>query len=353
MSEETEAWTGSAVHGGRKVRKEDAKGEMEQQPTSLPFASFSFLTSLSSSALIHSPSFIRPLILPFQLPFPSLSLSPCPHVPPPRPSTQHSEHLFLSRSTPIFPPFLPASSHPSSCFLPFFSPLTLSCSSLALPALHNPLDVNASSRNHALKRSLDITNPHQTLTVSGLTLPFCFLFIFAAWSCFVACCTLARTPLLLPWMSLCAHMSRVGIAPAWLAFGRSRWLTPRFLSPLWRTLAQSAGVWDMSRGDDLRALASQLSTLGDLDDSFLVGSSSTSASAGLLARRWCGEAADRVAGQTRCPPHVATRLRERRVLLNKSNRCMISSRFPRTTWMTACTRSGRRWTIRWHFLSRR
>ena len=93
--------------------------------------------------------------------------------PPPLPSMLHFHNPSLSRSLyPIFPPFPPASSFPSSSFLP-------RCFSFFCPSVSPPFSAfDRSFRKHALKRILDITNPHRTLTVCGWTSSSYFLLCF-------------------------------------------------------------------------------------------------------------------------------------------------------------------------------
>ena len=89
--------------------------------------SFCFLNSLPALPQPH------PLIFPSQFAFMSRALPPCNHITPPLPSMLHFHNASLGRSLhPIFPPFPPASSFPSSSFLPRCFSVLLS---LCLPTL--------------------------------------------------------------------------------------------------------------------------------------------------------------------------------------------------------------------------
>ena len=126
------------------------------------------------------------LLLLLQLPpsAPShLSLSIRLHLPFPSAVQSHPLHLFLQCFTSTTPPSA-APSIPSS--LPFLLPLlslsplsSLAVSLFFCPSVSPPLwAFDRSFRSHILKRILDITNPHRTLTVCGWTSASIFLFCF-------------------------------------------------------------------------------------------------------------------------------------------------------------------------------
>ena len=128
--------------------------------------SFCFLNSLPALPQPH------PLIFPSQFAFISRSLPPCNHIPS---TSSCNASLPQPLPQPLPPSHLPSLS--SCLFFPFllFPPSLFLCSSVPLSSL--PFwAFGRSFRNHILKRILDITNPHRTLTVCGWT-SACFFYI--------------------------------------------------------------------------------------------------------------------------------------------------------------------------------